>query len=178
MKLSFSIPLLVSTACLSLAACAEPAPSPAPVATPQIPQATAEPAPTQSPVAAQPLVVVHKNPSCGCCGLWVEHMHAHGFEVEVRDVDDMGPIKERVGVPPGMGSCHTAEVAGYFLEGHVPAADVRRLLEERPEARGLTVPGMPLGSPGMEVPDGRVQPYEVVLVGNDGATSTWSRHGD
>lgn len=174
MKLSLSLPLFLSTACLSLAACAEPSPSPAPVATTE----AAAGGPAQSQVAAQPLVVVHKSPSCGCCGLWVEHMHEHGFQVEVRDVDDMGPVKERVGVPVGMGSCHTAEVAGYFIEGHVPAADVRRLLAERPDARGLAVPGMPLGSPGMEVPDGRVQPYEVVLVGSDGSTSTWSRHGD
>lgn len=177
MKVIESLTLFLVGACLSLAACAEPAPSPAPPASTQATAAPA-PAPAQSPVATQPLVVVHKNPSCGCCGLWIEHMHAHGFEVEVRDVDDMGPVKERVGVPAGMGSCHTAEVAGYFIEGHVPAEDVRRLLVERPDARGLTVPGMPLGSPGMETPDGRVQPYEVVLVGSDGTTSTWSRHGD
>jgi hypothetical protein len=177
MKITGSIVLLVAGACLSLAACAEPAPSPAPAASSQVP-AAAPATPAQSPVATQPLMVVHKNASCGCCGLWIEHMHAHGFEVEARDVDDMGPIKERVGVPVGMGSCHTAEIAGYFIEGHVPATDVRRLLEERPDARGLTVPGMPLGSPGMETPDGRVQPYEVVLVSSDGSTSTWSRHGD
>jgi hypothetical protein len=178
MKALEFIVLLIAFACLPLVACAEPAPVPPPATEAEARQQAAIPAQTQSPVPAQPLLVVHKNPSCGCCGLWIEHMHAHGFEVEVRDIDDMGPVKERVGVPAGMGSCHTAEVAGYFIEGHVPAADVQRLLAERPEALGLTVPGMPLGSPGMEVPDGRVQPYEVVLVGKDGSTSTWSRHGD
>ncbi|GAB3734299.1 hypothetical protein GCM10028862_17360 [Luteimonas pelagia] len=139
---------------------------------------TAPPQTIDAPIAVDPsLLVVHKNPSCGCCGLWVEHMHAHGFPVDVREIGDMGPVKERLGVPPGMGSCHTAEIGGYFIEGHVPAEDVRRLLAERPEARGLTVPGMPLGSPGMEVPDGRTQPYEVLLVAHDGSTTVWSRRG-
>jgi hypothetical protein len=104
-------------------------------------------------------------------------MHEHGFLVDVRNVGNMGQVKARVGVPPGKGSCHTAEVGGYFIEGHVPAEDVRRLLAERPDARGLTAPGMPLGSPGMEVSDGRVQPYEVLLVARDGTTTVWSRHG-
>lgn len=177
MKAFESIVVLIAFTCLPLVACAEPAPAP-PAATATQAQQQATAAQAQSPVPVQPLLVVHKNPSCGCCGLWIEHMHEHGFAVEVRDVDDMGPVKERVGVPVAMGSCHTAEVAGYFVEGHVPAADVQRLLAERPDARGLTVPGMPLGSPGMEAPDGRVQPYEVLLVGRDGGTSTWSRHGD
>mgnify|MGYP001218801070 CR=1 FL=1 len=124
------------------------------------------------------LVVVHKTETCGCCHLWVQHMRDAGFQVTVRDVVDMGPIKERVGVPYGMGSCHTARVGGYFIEGHVPAADVARLLEEQPEAKGLTVPGMPLGSPGMEVASGDVQPYDVHLVARDGSTSVFVHHGD
>jgi hypothetical protein len=132
----------------------------------------------RSPVATTPLLVVHKSPYCGCCMKWVDHMDAHGFQVEVQNAGDMGPVKERVGVPPGKGSCHTGEIAGYFIEGHVPAEDVQRLLAERPDARGLTVPGMPAGSPGMEVPDGVVQPYEVLLVAKDGTTTVWSRHGD
>jgi hypothetical protein len=77
-----------------------------------------------------------------------------------------------------MGSCHTAEVGGYFVEGHVPIDDIKRLLREKPDAKGLTVPGMPAGSPGMEVPSGQVQPYEVILVRRDGSTSVFSRHGD
>ncbi|WP_339830237.1 DUF411 domain-containing protein, partial [uncultured Arenimonas sp.] len=82
------------------------------------------------------------------------------------------------GIPPAKGSCHTAEVDGYFVEGHVPADDVKRLLRERPEARGLTVPGMPAGSPGMEMPDGRVQPYTVELITPDGKAEPFARHGD
>ena len=127
---------------------------------------------------ALPKVVVHKNASCGCCLLWVEHMQQAGFAVEVRNVDNLEPVKTRVGIPAGKGSCHTAEVDGYFVEGHVPADDVKRLLAERPDAKGLTVPGMPLGSPGMEVPDGRVQPYVVELVAADGSTSAFARHAE
>lgn len=130
-----------------------------------------------SRAAAGPRVVVHKNESCGCCKLWVQHLEKAGFSVQVIDEDNLGPIKERVGVPYGKGSCHTAEVAGYFVEGHVPATDIQRLLRERPQAKGLTVPGMPAGSPGMEVPSGQVVPYEVLLVGKDGSTSVYARHG-
>ncbi len=126
--------------------------------------------------AQLPLVVVHKNASCGCCNDWVEHMRAAGFRVQVRNEDNLNPVKERVGVPVGMGSCHTAEIGGYFVEGHVPAADIKRLLAERPAAKGLVVPGMPVGSPGMEAPDGRSQPYTVGLVGPDGATTAYARH--
>ncbi|RDZ28499.1 DUF411 domain-containing protein [Lysobacter silvisoli] len=122
-------------------------------------------------------MIVHKNPTCGCCSLWVDHVRAAGFTVEVRDHDNLHPIKERLGVPYGKGSCHTAEVGGYFVEGHVPAADIVRLLREKPQARGLAVPGMPAGSPGMELPDGRVQPYTVELIGRDGGTRAYARHG-
>lgn len=145
------------------------------------PALTAAPATStaQSPAPATlPRLLVHKSPSCGCCGHWVEHMREAGFAVEVRDVDNVHTVKERVGVPAGKASCHTAEIAGYFIEGHVPAADVKRLLAEAPKARGLTVPGMPAGSPGMEMPDGRVQPYAVELVANDGSSTEFSRHGD
>lgn len=124
-----------------------------------------------------PLVVVHKTASCGCCGLWVEHMQQAGFPVVVRNLDNVNPVKERLGVPLGKGSCHTAEVGGYFVEGHVPADDVKRLLAERPAAKGLALPGMPAGSPGMETPDGRVQPYVVELVGEDGNTMAFAQHG-
>jgi hypothetical protein len=138
-------------------------------------------APAHSPVprtdTARSLLVVHKSPTCGCCVAWVDHMRQAGFVVEVRDHVDMGPVKDRVGVPYAKGSCHTAEIDGYFVEGHVPAEDVRRLLAERPDARGLTVPGMPAGSPGMELPDGTVHPYAVELVHRDGSTSEYARHG-
>src|SRR5262249_4165622 len=106
---------------------------------------------------------------------WVGHVRMAGFVVQVQEVGNMAPIKERVGIPPAMGSCHTGEVGGDFIEGHVPVADVLRLLRERPEARGLTVPGMPLGSPGMEA-EGEHPPYEVLLVARDGSTTVFARH--
>ena len=140
--------------------------------------ATATTAATSSAAtpAHLPLIRVHKSPSCGCCGVWVDHVRAAGFAVEVHDTEDMMTVKDRLGVPEPMMSCHTAEVDGYFVEGHVPAEDIKRLLAEKPKARGIAVPGMPLGSPGMETPDGRTQPYEVALVGGDGTTGTFSRH--
>lgn len=142
--------------------------------------ATPSPGPANSPVApaGTGLLVVHKTAYCGCCVVWIEHMREAGFTVEVHDHEDMGPIKQRVGVPYAKGSCHTAEIDGYFVEGHVPADDVRRLLAERPDARGLTVPGMPAGSPGMEMPDGSAQPYSVELVHHDGSTTEYARHGE
>lgn len=177
-------------ACASLAALTACAREPAPVAqdataarTPATqPAATSRPATPAAKGAttpasqALPLVVVHKSPTCGCCGLWVEHLRRAGFPVEVREVDDLGPVKQRVGVPYGKGSCHTAEVAGYFVEGHVPADDIERLLAQRPQAKGLVLPGMPLGSPGMEVPDGTVQPYTVELVDRSGRTTAFAHH--
>lgn len=151
-----------------------------PATSPKAPATSAArpPAKAGGLIAALPTVLVHKTATCGCCKLWVKHMEQAGFRVQTRDVDDLGPVKQRLGVPYGKGSCHTAEVAGYFVEGHVPAADVKRMLSEKPAARGLTVPGMPMGSPGMEVPDGSVQPYAVELVGRDGKTRVFSRHGN
>ena len=128
--------------------------------------------------ATLPTVVVNKTPTCGCCGVWVKHLQDAGFGVEVHDLDNLNAVKERVGIPFGKGSCHTAEVGGYFVEGHVPAADIKRLLRERPRAKGLTVPGMPAGSPGMEVPSGKVDRYDVLLVGKDGKTSVYATHGE
>jgi len=95
-------------------------------------------------------VTVYKNPACGCCGAWVKHLQANGFRVETRDVADVTPIRQANGVPDSLASCHTALVGGYAIEGHVPAADVSRLLRERPAVKGLSVPGMVVGSPGME----------------------------
>ena len=124
-----------------------------------------------------PTLIVHKNESCGCCRAWVRHMKLAGFPVDVRNVSNLGPIKERVGIPVAMGSCHTAEVGGYFVEGHVPAEDVKRLLAEHPGAKGITVPAMPVGSPGMESPSGKIQPYDVYLVALDGTVSVFAHHG-
>lgn len=155
-----------------------PADPAVPVATAGAPTAAAaKTGDKASATGALPLLVVTKSPTCGCCHLWVEHMQKAGFKVEVHDVDDINLVKQRVGVPYGKGSCHTAEVGGYFIEGHVPAEDVKRLLVQKPDAKGLTVPGMPMGSPGMEVPDGRVQPYAVELVARDGTTSPFAHHG-
>ncbi|MGH8188865.1 MAG: DUF411 domain-containing protein, partial [Steroidobacteraceae bacterium] len=114
-----------------------------------------------APANLKPAVLVHKSSTCGCCRVWIDHMQSHGFPVKSIDDEDIGPIKERLGVPYGQGSCHTAEVEGYFIEGHVPANEVERLLAEKPKAKGLTVPGMPIGSPGMEVPGVAPQSYNV-----------------
>lgn len=125
-------------------------------------------------------LIVNKSPTCSCCGRWVEHMRAAGFEVEVRNFPErhaLHALKERLGVPASKRSCHTAQIGGYFIEGHVPAEDVKRLLAEHPDARGLTVPGMPRGTPGMEVPDGSVDPYTVELVANDSSTTPFAKHG-
>ena len=122
-----------------------------------------------------PTMVAYRSPSCGCCELWVEHMRAAGFRVDVEVTSDMDRVKRQAGVPPGGGSCHTAHVGDYFVEGHVPAADIKRLLAEKPDARGLTVPGMVKGSPGMEQ-GGIREPYDVLLVGNDGSTSIFASH--
>ena len=132
-----------------------------------------------TPVAASklPLAIVHKSPTCGCCELWVNHLKQSGFRVEVRHAENLNPLKERLGVPYGKGSCHTAEIGGYIVEGHVPVSDIKRLLKEKPAARGLVLPGMPIGSPGMEVPGAPVRPYTVELVKRDGSTVAYSTHG-
>lgn len=125
---------------------------------------------------AGPVVQVVKSPACGCCTEWVEHMREEGFRVEVTDTPDVAAAKRRWRVPGDLGSCHTARVEGYVIEGHVPASDVRRLLAERPsEVLGLAVPGMPAGSPGMEVP-GRDEPYQVIAFDGSGGRSVFARH--
>ena len=120
---------------------------------------------------ALPKVVVTKDPNCGCCGGWVEHMKAAGFSVEVVTTPQVNRVKARLGVPDALASCHTAEVGGYVIEGHVPADAVKRLLAEKPQARGLAVPGMPIGSPGMEVEGADPDTYDVVLFGASGRTA-------
>ena len=119
-------------------------------------------------------VEVFKSPYCGCCGKWVEHMRKAGFEVVTRDVDDMPAARKSAGMPDRYGSCHTARVGGYVVEGHVPAADVRRLLQEKPRAIGLAAPGMPQGAPGME--SGRSDPYDTLLVHTDGSARVFAKH--
>ncbi|MCZ0964498.1 DUF411 domain-containing protein [Paracoccus benzoatiresistens] len=112
-----------------------------------------------------PLVTVSKDPSCGCCNGWVAHLEAAGFPVRVAESADLDGLKQRLGVPAALASCHTAEVDGYVVEGHVPATAIRRLLAERPDATGLAVPGMPAGSPGMDGPGVEPEPYEAFLFG-------------
>jgi hypothetical protein len=138
-------------------------------------EAPREPVPLDqdAPIA----MTVYMSPQCGCCGVWVDHVKEHGFVPEMRPMDDMGEVKRTFRIPWQLSSCHTALVNGYVVEGHVPGEDIRRLLAEAPEAHGLTVPGMPIGSPGMEAPDGRVEAYEVLLMRNDGSTEVFARHG-
>ncbi len=121
-----------------------------------------------------PLVEVWKSDSCGCCGEWVKHMQKNGFATKIHRVEDNSPMRRALGIPERMGSCHTAKVGGYAIEGHVPAADVKRLLAEKPKAKGLTAPGMPQGSPGMDIPNS--PPYETYLVRNDGSAQFFARH--
>lgn len=121
-----------------------------------------------------PTMTVWKSPWCGCCGDWVEHVRAAGFEVEVKEIEDMDAVKRLAAVPDDLQSCHTARVGGYTVEGHVPASDILRILDERPHALGLVVPGMPSGSPGME--NGGREPYDVLLLKRDGETEVFSSH--
>lgn len=117
---------------------------------------------------ALPRIVVHKDPSCGCCAGWVEHIKGAGFPVEVIETAELNRVKARLGVPQALASCHTAEVGGFVVEGHVPAASINRLLAEKPRARGLAVPGMPVGSPGMEVEGTAPDTFDVTLFGPQG----------
>ncbi|MDP5293240.1 DUF411 domain-containing protein [Oceanimonas sp. CHS3-5] len=127
-----------------------------------------------APVLAAPAqVTVYKSPTCGCCEDWVDHMRESGFEVNSIDTEYMGAIKARAGVQQQLASCHTAAVGGYVIEGHVPAADVKRLLEQQPEVRGLTIPGMPQSAPGMDIPG---SPYEVLSFDEQGNTAVFSRY--
>ena len=122
-----------------------------------------------------PVVRVVKSPTCGCCADWVDHLEENGFRVEVEDTRAVGAAKARLGVPNDLSSCHTAQVGGYVVEGHVPASDIRRLLEQRPDGvKGLAVPGMPAGSPGMEGPP--PVPYDVVAFDADGNRGIWASH--
>ena len=144
---------------------------------PPEPQATeAAPAAAEATKTASTdkVLEVYKSPTCGCCGAWVDHMKENGYQVVVHEQQNLQSIKEKAGILPGQGSCHTAFIDGYAIEGHVPAADVDRLLAERPDARGLTVPGMPVGSPGMEMGD-RVDAYDVLLFDEDG-TAVFSHY--
>jgi hypothetical protein len=125
-------------------------------------------------LAVEPTVTVYKSPTCGCCDKWVAHLEEKDFAVETVDITDLRMVKSMAGIAPEHASCHTARVGDYVIEGHVPADDIRRLLAERPDARGLAVPGMPLGSPGMEAP--QPERYEVLLIDREGKTTVFAEH--
>jgi hypothetical protein len=125
--------------------------------------------------AAAQTIEVMKTPTCGCCAFWVDHLRAEGFEVTVTDLPDLTAVARALRVPDDLRSCHTARIGGYAVEGHVPAADIRRLLAERPDAAGIAAPGMPIGSPGMEQGD-LTEPYQVILFTRDGRRSLFAQH--
>ena len=152
---------------LILAACGTPAASP-----------TTPPAAPRDPSAkvTDSTLVVYKSPTCSCCKNWNAHVSAYGFPLTVNDVDNLGEIKDRYGVPSALRSCHTAIVEGYVIEGHVPAADVERLLRERPAIVGIAVAGMPAGSPGMDSPGVQAVPYQVMAFDAAGATTVFASH--
>lgn len=125
------------------------------------------------PAAAAPQVTVYKSATCGCCNLWIDHLRANGFTVTAMDVADLGAVMTQHGVPAELGSCHTATVNGYVVEGHVPADVIHRMLEEQPEFAGIAVPGMPIGSPGMEGPN--PEPYNVVAFDRGGGMMVYER---
>jgi hypothetical protein len=118
---------------------------------------------------------VYKTASCGCCAKWVEYMQANGFAVKVQNVENIGALKLKLGVRPEFSSCHTAQVGDYLVEGHVPVEAVTRMLKERPKIAGIAVPNMPAGSPGMEVPDGRKDRYDILAFTSDGKTTVYDK---
>lgn len=124
--------------------------------------------------AAAPVIDVYKSAACGCCEGWVKHLREHGFKVEAHNVANPSDTREKMGMPDRLGSCHTAVVDGYAIEGHVPAAEIKRLLANHPKAKGLAVPAMPLGAPGMEGP--RKDPYDVLLVMPDGSSQVYQHY--
>ena len=125
-------------------------------------------------IAAAPVIDVYKSESCGCCSAWVDHLKANGFAPRVVNVENPSDHRERAGIPDKLGSCHTGMIQGYAIEGHVPASDIKRLLVQKPKAKGLAVPAMPLGSPGMEGP--RKAPYDVLLVQANGSTKVFKHY--
>ena len=183
-----TLPLLTALICVGISGCAlstsenaeqaaaiKETPAPLSKADPLSPQVLARDS-NASTDSSLPLMTVYKSPTCGCCKLWVDHMEKSGFKVSVIETEDLNPIKLKLGVPAGLGSCHTAKVGDDFVEGHVPASDVKRLLKQKPDAMGISVPGMPMGSPGMEVPSGETQPYTVTQVNKDGSLTIFSSH--
>jgi hypothetical protein len=129
----------------------------------------------KDPAPTGPVIEVWKDPSCSCCAKWMDHLRANGFSVVVHEERKLNPLKSQLGIPQELWSCHTAKAAGYAIEGHVPAEDIKRLLAEKPTAKGLAVPNMPIGSPGMEM-ENRRDPYDVMLFGAAAQPSVWAHH--
>ena len=155
--------LALALVVITAAACSPPdAPADGPATTPA----------TATPAADAPLLTVYKSPTCGCCSAWAQAMESGGFRVETVDTDDLASVRDSLGMPGDLAACHVATVGGYAVEGHVPPSAVRRLLAERPDARGIAVPGMPIGSVGMEQGATR-QPYDVLLVGEGGEAAVY-----
>jgi len=130
-------------------------------------------APAPAPVAPATTITVYHSPTCGCCKAWIRHLEANGFTVKSIEQEDVSPVKADLGVPRKLVSCHTALVEGYVIEGHVPAADIKRLLQQKPKIAGLAAPGMPGASPGM---DSGKDPYDVVAFDLKGGTTVWAKH--
>ena len=129
---------------------------------------------TASVAADLPEIEVWKDPNCGCCSKWVSHLRASGFRVKAYDTASVASVREKFGMPQRYAACHSARVGNYVIEGHVPASDIKRLLQEQPEAIGLSVPGMPIGSPGLEGPYS--EPYQTLLVDRSGNASVFANH--
>ena len=129
-----------------------------------------------APAQAETGIKVYKNPSCGCCTGWVKHLEKNGFAADVTETRNRQPLQQELGIPRDKGACHTAVVGGYFIEGHVPAADIKRLLTEKPDIAGLAAPGMPLGSPGMENPKYPARDYDVLAIDKGGKATVFSHH--
>ena len=169
--MNWRIITLLAAMMLFVAACGAPAPT----MTGSVDAGNqASTAPDEATDAALPIVTTYKSPTCGCCSEWVEHMEDAGFVVEAQDVSDLAAVKQEQQVPGELQSCHTAIVDGYVIEGHVPEADIRRLLKDRPAVAGLTVPRMPMGSPGMEGP--RHDNYDVLTFTSSGDTTVFGRY--
>lgn len=132
------------------------------------------PAIAKQPAVELPVVDVYKSPQCGCCKSWARHLEKSGFKVVLHDVNDVPAARKKYGMPNKFGSCHTARVGQYLIEGHVPAADIKRLLKDQPEAKGLSVPGMVQGSPGME--GDKSEPFDTLLITADGTATIFNHH--
>lgn len=166
--------LAAAIAFAAITACSSGAPSKSPEPASTSPSANGAAAAAPASALAAPTLVVYKTPTCGCCKAWVSAMEDAGFTVEVHDVPDIAPVKQAAGVPSELQACHTARIGAYVVEGHVPAADIRRLLAERPDVAGIATPGMPVGSPGMEGPYN--DRYDVMTFGTDGRTTVFASH--